>query len=77
MLARPCELVVLSLGEYATGLIAGPELALPPPAVNGLAILLMAELGAKEYFGCTEAGTSESYEGVGEGDNAARQNDMR
>lgn len=74
-LARPWELGVLSLGEYATGLIAGPELAVPapaPPAVNGLAILLMVVLGAKEYFGGTEAGASESYEGVGEGDNAAQ-----
>lgn len=38
-------------------------MALPPPAVNGLAILLIVVLGAKEYFG-TEAGASESYEGV-------------
>lgn len=41
--------------------MAGPELALAPPAVNGRAILLMAVLEAKEYFGCTEAGASESY----------------
>lgn len=46
---------------------------LAPPAENGLAILLMAVLGAKEYFGGTEAGTSGSYKrGVGEGDNAAQ-----
>lgn len=59
--ALPCERRALSLGEYATGLMAGPELALAPPAVNGRAILLMAVLEAKEYFGCTEAGASESY----------------
>lgn len=31
--------------------MGGPELAPAPPAVKGLAILLRAELGAKEYFG--------------------------
>lgn len=51
ILARPCVRGVLSLGEYATGLMTGPELSLPPPAVNGLAILLMVVLGANEYFG--------------------------
>lgn len=53
-------------------MITDPELALPPAAVNGLAILLIVVLGAKEYFGGTEARASESYEGVGEGDNAAQ-----
>lgn len=45
---------------------------LAPPAVNGLAILLMVVLGAKEYFGGAEAEESESCVGVGEGDNAAQ-----
>lgn len=47
-------------------------MALAPPAANGLAILLMVVLGAKEYFGGKEAVASESCEGVGEGDNAAQ-----
>lgn len=51
--------------------MGGPELVLAPPAVNGFAILLSAVLGAKEYFGWTEAAVCESYRGVGEGDNAA------
>lgn len=41
--------------------MGGPELAPAPPAVKGLAILLSAELGAKEYFGWTEAAACESY----------------
>lgn len=41
--------------------MGGPELAAAPPAVKGLAILLSAELGAKEYFGWTEAAACESY----------------
>lgn len=43
--------------------MGGPELAPAPPAVKGLAILLSAELGAKEYFGWTEAAACESYRG--------------
>lgn len=35
-------------------------MALAPPAANGLAILLMVVLGAKEYFGWTEGAVSES-----------------
>ena len=56
MLLGASDRGVLILGAYATGLMTGPELALPPAGVNGRAILLMAVLGAKEYLGCTEAG---------------------